>query len=164
MRVGLLLFSAIYVILQSVTCTAACSGLHCRRSLAAACLRLRLIAQREGIRLVVTGSIRRERTQYRVDVQTIDPIPGTVLSTESATAESVSDVLGTVMQLGSDVRGNLGIAEVRTAEPNPMVGRCRRQGNRHFLAGMEANSSAGDGSAESSLQRHAFCRFSSIAS
>jgi serine/threonine protein kinase/tetratricopeptide (TPR) repeat protein len=68
----------------------------------------RLIAQREGIKLILAGSIRRDGTQYRVDVQTIDPIPGTVLSTESGTAGSAADVLGAVMHVGSDVRTNLG--------------------------------------------------------
>jgi serine/threonine-protein kinase len=68
----------------------------------------RLIAQREGIKLVLAGSIRREGNGYAVEVQTIDPIPGTVLNTMARPARDRDAVLATINQLGSDIRANLG--------------------------------------------------------
>jgi eukaryotic-like serine/threonine-protein kinase len=67
----------------------------------------RLVAQREGINVILAGFIAREDDGYRITVNTIDPVPGTVLETASVTA-SRDEVLSRLGQLGSDVRSLLG--------------------------------------------------------
>jgi serine/threonine protein kinase/tetratricopeptide (TPR) repeat protein len=68
----------------------------------------RVVAQREGIDIVVAGSIRSEGSRFRIDVQAIDPVPGTVLASRSATADDRDEVLAAIGQVGADVRGALG--------------------------------------------------------
>jgi eukaryotic-like serine/threonine-protein kinase len=68
----------------------------------------RVVAQREGIDIVVAGSIRSEGARFRIDVQAIDPLPGTVLASRSVTADDRDEVLAAIGQVGADVRAALG--------------------------------------------------------
>ena len=73
----------------------------------------RLIARREGIQVIVAGSIARERSGYRVAVRAVDPaVEGETspLSTASATAATREEVLSAIASIASRVRGDLGDA------------------------------------------------------
>jgi serine/threonine-protein kinase len=70
--------------------------------------RSRLLAQREGIKVVLTGSIVAEGSRYRLTVNAIDPAPGTMLGTVTGTAANQDEVFGVVGELGSDLRTVLG--------------------------------------------------------
>jgi tetratricopeptide (TPR) repeat protein/predicted Ser/Thr protein kinase len=70
--------------------------------------RARVIAQREGIKVVLAGAIAPAGSRYRVTVNSVDPVPGNTLSTVSAIASSKDDVLSVIGRLGSDLRTALG--------------------------------------------------------
>jgi tetratricopeptide (TPR) repeat protein len=74
----------------------------------------RLIATREGIKVVLSGSIEQKGTKYNVNVKAQQP-DGQIISNLTATASSKSDVLGVVGTLTARMRRALG----DTAPPKP---------------------------------------------
>jgi tetratricopeptide (TPR) repeat protein len=70
--------------------------------------RARIVAQREGINAVLAGVITADGSGYRISLDVIDPVPGTVLSKEEQRAASRDDVLRVVGELASDTRSALG--------------------------------------------------------
>jgi tetratricopeptide (TPR) repeat protein len=68
----------------------------------------RLISRREGVKVVLTGSIVSSRSGYDLSVSAIDPATGKVLGTSSAGAKSKNDVLPAIGRLGAKVRTVLG--------------------------------------------------------
>jgi tetratricopeptide (TPR) repeat protein len=69
----------------------------------------RLVATREGIHNVVTGSIRKQGDRYEVQVRTVDPFTGKVLVSSESSSEK-KDVLVVVAKLAARVRKALGDA------------------------------------------------------
>ena len=69
----------------------------------------RLVATREGIHNVVTGSIRKQGDRYEVQVRTVDPFTGKVLVSSESGSEK-KDVLVVVAKLAARVRKALGDA------------------------------------------------------
>jgi serine/threonine protein kinase/tetratricopeptide (TPR) repeat protein len=67
----------------------------------------RLIALREGVNVVVAGSIAPRGEGYRIGVKTVDP-QGKELASFSANASGKNDVLRVVSQLASQVRDEFG--------------------------------------------------------
>ena len=74
----------------------------------------RLVANREGINVVLSGSIEPQGARYAVTVKAQQP-DGTILSNATATASSKNDVLRVVGELASRMRRSLG----DTAPPKP---------------------------------------------
>ena len=74
----------------------------------------RVLAQREGIDIVVGGSIRSEGSRFRIEVEAIDPVPGTQLARRSVTADR-DEVLAAIGQLGAEVRAALGDSTSQSA-------------------------------------------------
>ncbi len=68
----------------------------------------RLLAQREGIKLVLAGSVEKNGNGYAITVNSIDPVPGKTLATANATAASKDRVLEAVNIAGTYVRASLG--------------------------------------------------------
>ena len=68
----------------------------------------RLVAVREGIKLVMSGSIEQDGSKYRLRAAVINPEDGEVLSQSSVTAKSKPEVLGAVSLLAEDVREDMG--------------------------------------------------------
>ena len=68
----------------------------------------RLVAVREGIKLVMSGSIEQDGSKYRLRAAVIKPEDGEVLSQSSVTAKSKLEVLGAVSLLAEDVREDMG--------------------------------------------------------
>jgi eukaryotic-like serine/threonine-protein kinase len=67
----------------------------------------RLIATREGINIVIAGSIGREGDAYRVMVRALDGVTGKAIDTESAEADK-KDVLVAMSKLAAGIRRALG--------------------------------------------------------
>ncbi len=67
----------------------------------------RLVATREGIDVIVVGSIAKDRGQYAISVKAIDGITGKDIIRRSAKADK-QDVLASIGRLSADVRSALG--------------------------------------------------------
>jgi tetratricopeptide (TPR) repeat protein len=74
----------------------------------------RLVAVREGIKIVLAGSVERKGNGYALEVKALQP-DGKVVSTVSATASSKEDVLKVMGTLAARLRRSLG----DTAPPKP---------------------------------------------
>jgi hypothetical protein len=68
----------------------------------------RIVAQREGINLVLAGMVATSGSGYKVTLNSIDPVPGTVLASYSAVAENRDALLSVVADLASSLRTALG--------------------------------------------------------
>jgi serine/threonine protein kinase/tetratricopeptide (TPR) repeat protein len=68
----------------------------------------RLLARREGIGVVLAGSIDRYRNGYNVSVTAIDPAADTAIATFTASADDKDAVLAAVNELAGRVREQLG--------------------------------------------------------
>ena len=68
----------------------------------------RLVAGREGVRIVLTGAVATEGPGYRITVKAIDPANGNVLSTADATVRDKASVLKGVETIASKLRDALG--------------------------------------------------------
>ena len=67
----------------------------------------RMIATREGIDVIVLGSIDKKNNQYAIQVKAVDGITGNPISAKSRSAEK-SEVLSAIGRLAADLRGSLG--------------------------------------------------------
>jgi eukaryotic-like serine/threonine-protein kinase len=67
----------------------------------------RMIATREGIDVIVLGSIDKKNNQYAIQVKAVDGITGKPISAKSRSAEK-SEVLSAIGRLAADLRGSLG--------------------------------------------------------
>jgi hypothetical protein len=82
----------------------------------------RIIAQREGLNIVLAGTVAREGRGYKVTLNSIDPVPGTTLASYSATAENRDALLSVVADLASSLRTSLGgITPERSASHRPLA-------------------------------------------
>ena len=70
----------------------------------------RLISKREGIRLVLAGSVALHEDEYVLEVRTLNGADGQELSVARATADSKEDVLAAISRVASSVRRSLGDA------------------------------------------------------
>ena len=68
----------------------------------------RLVSQREGIKVVLAGSVASEGQGYRVDVRAVDAFKGEALANASRSASSKENVLQAMAAVASDVREALG--------------------------------------------------------
>jgi len=66
-----------------------------------------MIATREGINVIVLGSIDKENNQYAIQVRAVDGITGKPISAKSRSAEK-SEVLAAIGGLAADLRASLG--------------------------------------------------------
>ncbi|MCG6920619.1 MAG: protein kinase [Acidobacteria bacterium] len=68
----------------------------------------RLISAREGIDVIIGGTLERDRSGYALEVEAIDPSDGKVLGTATAEADSPEGILAAVNTTGARLRGTLG--------------------------------------------------------
>jgi tetratricopeptide (TPR) repeat protein len=68
----------------------------------------RLVSTREGINVILAGTIEPRASGYTVSVKAVDPANGKVLGTAEETAQSRGDVLKAIAMVASDIRGVLG--------------------------------------------------------
>jgi tetratricopeptide (TPR) repeat protein/predicted Ser/Thr protein kinase/TolB-like protein len=68
----------------------------------------RLVAAREGVGVVTSGSVAVEGAGYKVTVRAVDAMTGKPILSAGATADGKKEVLGVVGKLASKVRGALG--------------------------------------------------------
>ena len=67
-----------------------------------------LVAVREGVNAVVSGSIVKDGSGYKVSVTTVDPATGKTILTEEKDASSKQDVLAVAGKLAESIRKGLG--------------------------------------------------------
>jgi tetratricopeptide (TPR) repeat protein/predicted Ser/Thr protein kinase len=67
-----------------------------------------LVAVREGVNVVVTGSITQDRSGYKVYVVTLDPATGKSILTEQRSASNKQEVLAAAGKLAESIRKGLG--------------------------------------------------------
>lgn len=92
--------------------------------------RARLVAQREGIAVVTSGSIRRDGTGYQVAVRAVDAFTGHRIVEKAEEVSGKEQVLGAVTKLAARVRSALG-------DETPQ-GVQRREGETYSAASIEA--------------------------
>jgi serine/threonine protein kinase/tetratricopeptide (TPR) repeat protein len=68
----------------------------------------RLVAVREGLNVVVTGSIEKSGSAYRVQVQALDPATGKILSDADSEAGNKEAILTSIPRLAQPIRKSLG--------------------------------------------------------
>jgi serine/threonine protein kinase/tetratricopeptide (TPR) repeat protein len=68
----------------------------------------RLVAGREGINVIVVGSIARQGSRYAVESQAMDPVSGKTMVSSKVTASDKNAVLGAANTLAARVRRTLG--------------------------------------------------------
>ena len=68
----------------------------------------RLVAVREGVNVVVSGSLTREGSGYAVSAKAVDAVTGKVIATGKATASSKESVLAAAPKLAAPIRKGLG--------------------------------------------------------
>jgi tetratricopeptide (TPR) repeat protein len=68
----------------------------------------RLVAEREGIKIVLTGLVAQSDRGYRIEVRAVDPANGNQLAKAEASAANKSDVLKSVETVASRLRDTLG--------------------------------------------------------
>jgi eukaryotic-like serine/threonine-protein kinase len=68
----------------------------------------RLVAMREGVKVVLAGAIEPSRNGFAVTANIVDPIDGHVIGTRNASARDKAGVLTAVSSLAADVRELLG--------------------------------------------------------
>ena len=68
----------------------------------------RLVAAREGVGVVTSGSVAPEGSGYKVTVRAVDAMTGKPIVSAEASADGKNSVLGAVAKLASKVRGALG--------------------------------------------------------
>jgi eukaryotic-like serine/threonine-protein kinase len=76
----------------------------------------RLIAQREGLGIVVSGAIRQDGSKYAISAQAIDPRTNKVIDSENATASNASEVNQAVARIAAGFRKVLGDATPKSAQ------------------------------------------------
>jgi tetratricopeptide (TPR) repeat protein len=76
----------------------------------------RLVAQREGVSVVVGGSINPERQGYKISVRAVDSVTGDVISTQQIRVQNKDDVLHSVGVLAAKLRQALGDATPESAQ------------------------------------------------
>jgi tetratricopeptide (TPR) repeat protein/tRNA A-37 threonylcarbamoyl transferase component Bud32 len=76
----------------------------------------RLVAQREGINVIVTGAIEADGDGYEVSVRAIDALTGEEMETASTSVEKKADVLGSLGRLSSEIRATLGDTTPESAQ------------------------------------------------
>jgi serine/threonine protein kinase/tetratricopeptide (TPR) repeat protein len=76
----------------------------------------RLVAQREGVSAVISGSISPERQGYRITARAVDSVTGKVISTEEISVQNKDDVLHSVGVLAAKLRQVLGDSTPESAQ------------------------------------------------
>jgi len=76
----------------------------------------RLIAQREGLGVVISGSIRQDGSKYAISAQALDPRTNKVIDSENATAASAKEVSEAVARIAAGFRKALGDATPKSAQ------------------------------------------------
>jgi tetratricopeptide (TPR) repeat protein len=76
----------------------------------------RLVAVREGINVVTSGSVDRRGERYEISVRAIDPASGNPIVTQRETASGKQAVLSSVARLAAKVREGLGDATPASAQ------------------------------------------------
>lgn len=70
----------------------------------------RLVAQREGVSVVIGGAIARDKRGYRITANAVDTITGNTLASETTSVQNKDEVLQSIGTLAAGIRKKLGDA------------------------------------------------------
>jgi tetratricopeptide (TPR) repeat protein len=76
----------------------------------------RLVAQREGISVVISGVIAQDGGKYTISVSAVDAVTGDDMDKQVATASSKADVLGRISRISAQIRRKLGDTTPESAQ------------------------------------------------
>ena len=105
----------------------------------------RLVAMREGIKVVVAGQIAKKGSQYVISAKGVDPATGKQVFATQASASSRDAVLRAAGELAADLRSALG--ETRPVEPRETFSAASLDAVAAYIKGQEAFSAGRDGEA-----------------
>ena len=98
----------------------------------------RVVAQREGVKVVLAGGIVPDGTGYRLSVRGISPADGSSTLTSDVRAANKDEVLNAIGRLGSNVRKSLGDTKTaRTPAANEMLSASSLEAVAQYMAGQE---------------------------
>ncbi len=98
----------------------------------------RLVAQREGVKVVLAGTIAPDGSGYRLSVRGVNPADGKDVLTSDARARNKDDVLNAVGRLANDVRKSLGDTKTaKTPAANEMLSAASLDAVSEYLKGQE---------------------------
>lgn len=76
----------------------------------------RLVSIREGIKMVVAGTVKTDGSGYKLSVRMVQPEDGTVIGESAVSAKSKLEVLTAVSELADDIREKLGDKSVNDTD------------------------------------------------
>jgi eukaryotic-like serine/threonine-protein kinase len=98
----------------------------------------RVVAQREGVKVVLAGGIVPDGTGYRLSVRGVSPADGSATLSSDVRAASRNDVLNAIGRLGSNVRKSLGDTRTaRTPAANEMLSASSLEAVAEYMTGQE---------------------------
>jgi serine/threonine protein kinase/tetratricopeptide (TPR) repeat protein len=98
----------------------------------------RLVAQREGVKVVLAGAIVPDGAGYRLAVKGINPADGAATVSADVRARNRDDVLAAVGRLGSEIRKSLGDTTTkRTPAANEMLSASSFEAVAEYIKGQE---------------------------
>jgi serine/threonine protein kinase/tetratricopeptide (TPR) repeat protein len=98
----------------------------------------RVVAQREGVKVVLAGGIVPDGTGYRLSVRGVSPADGSATLSSDVRAATKNDVLNAVGRLGSSVRKSLGDTKTaRSPAANEMLSASSLDAVAQYMAGQE---------------------------
>ena len=98
----------------------------------------RVVAQREGVKIVLAGGIVPDGSGYRLAVRGINPADGAVTLTTDVRAATRDEVLNAVGRLGSSIRKSLGDTRTaRTPPANEMLSASSLEAVSEYMTGQE---------------------------
>ena len=98
----------------------------------------RVVAQREGVKIVLAGAILPDRAGYRLSVRGINSADGTVTLSSDVRAANKNDVLNAVGRLGGNIRRSLGDTKIaRTPAANEMLSASSLEAVAEYTKGQE---------------------------
>ena len=98
----------------------------------------RLVAQREGVKVVLAGTIAQDGSGYKLSVRGVNPADGKDILTTEARARNKDDVLNAVGRLANDVRKSLGDTKTaKTPAANEMLSAASLDAVSEYIKGQE---------------------------
>ena len=105
----------------------------------------RVVAQREGVKIVLAGGIVPDGSGYRLSVRGINPADGSPTLSTEVRASNKNDVLTAVGRLGADIRKSLGDTKTaRTPAANEMLSASSLEAVAEYIKGQELTRQARD--------------------
>jgi len=74
-----------------------------------------LVSRREGVKVVLAGTVEQQGAGYRITVKAIDALPAREIASASRTASSKAEVLDSIAKVATELRGALGDKDIKSS-------------------------------------------------